>query len=93
MNRNGQEGLDAYWDAAFANVQAAYEANLLSDAQWELYQQLYEDREAENGNIFPLPDLLQVHQEGKAADDAAASEYGSGLGLPQGGGWSYPPEE
>jgi hypothetical protein len=89
MNRNGQEGLDAYWQAAYANVQAIYEVGLLSDEQWALYQRLYENREVENGNVFPLPDLFQVHQDGKAADGAAASEYGAGLELPKKGGWNY----
>jgi hypothetical protein len=93
MNRDGQEGLDGYWEVAFANVQTAYEAGLLSDAQWALYQGLYENREIENGNTFPLPDLFQVHLDGKATDDAAAGEYGSGLSLPGGGGWSYLPGE
>jgi hypothetical protein len=90
MNRQGQEGLDAYWQAAYANVAAAYEAGLLSDEQWTLYQQLYENREVENGNVFSLPDLMQDHLAGKAVDDAAAAETGAGLELPEGGGWQYP---
>ncbi len=89
MNRNGQEGLDAYWEAAYANVQAAYEANLLSDKQWELYQQLYENREVENGNTFPLPDLFKIHLDGKATDDKAGKTYGADLKLPSAGGWNY----
>ena len=76
MNRSGQEGLNAYWEAAYANVRTAYEAGLLSDAQWALYEELYENREVENGNVFPLPELFQVHLDGKAADGAAAGEYG-----------------
>ena len=36
MNRNGQEGLDAYWEAAYGNVQAIYEVGLLSGEQWAL---------------------------------------------------------
>ena len=93
MNRDGQEGLDAYWQAAYENVEAAYKAGLLSGDQWELYQQLYEDRERENGNTFPLPDLFQIHLDGKAADGAAAQEYGVGLDLPNRGGWNYTPGE
>ena len=89
MNRNGQEGLDAYWEAAFSNVEALYEAGLLSEAQWELYLTLYDNREVENGNTFPLPDLMQVHLDGKAADGAAAAEYGAGLDLPGYDGWEY----
>ncbi len=93
MNRDGQEGLDAYWEAAYANVEAAYEAGLLSSEQWTLYVQLYENREQENGNTYPLPDLLQVHLDGKAADSAAAAEYGAGLVLPSEDGWNYTPTE
>jgi hypothetical protein len=92
MNRDGREGLDAYWEAAYTNTEAVYEAGLLSDAQWALYRELWENREVENGNTFPLPDLLQVHLDGKAADDAAAKQYGAGLELPYGGGWRYDPD-
>jgi hypothetical protein len=93
MNRSGREGLDAYWEAAYANVRAAYEAGLLSNQQWELYQRIYENREVENGNTYPLPELFQVHLDGKAVDGAAGAEYGAGLELPQGGGWRYTPSE
>ncbi len=93
MNRNGREGLDAYWDAARANVQALHEAGLLTDDQWEQCEELYENREFENGNVFPLPDLFQVHMDGKAADARAANEYGAGLVLPRGGGWTYTPDK
>jgi hypothetical protein len=91
MNRDGQEGLDDYWEAAYANVQVAYEAGLLSADQWALYRELHENREVENGNTYPLPELFQVHLDGKAADGAAASEYGMGLDLPQEGDWRYAP--
>ena len=93
MNPNGQEGLDEYWESARPNVEAAYEVGLLSDQQWSVYQQLYENRERENGNTYPLPDLMQVHLDGRAVDNAAASQYGAGLVLPRGGGWNYEPGE
>ena len=91
MNRNGQQGLDAYWEAAYANVQTAYQAGLLSDEQWALCEELFENREVENGNVYPLPQIFQAHLDGKAADGAAAGEYGAGLVLPSAGGWNYPP--
>jgi hydroxylamine dehydrogenase len=93
MNRGDEAGLDAYWEAAYANVQTIYELGLLSAEQWALYERLYERRDIENGNVFPLPDLLQRHLDGRAADGAAAREYGAGLSLPEGGGWRYPPSE
>ncbi len=89
MNRSGQDGLDAYWKGAEANVKALYDAGLLSDEQWELAQSLYANREVENGNTFPLPDLMQVHLDGKAADGAAAKEQGSGFVLPGLDPWNY----
>jgi hypothetical protein len=35
--------------------------------------------------------LNPISNYGKAADDAAAGEYGAGLKLPKGGGWNYMP--
>jgi hypothetical protein len=89
MNRSGKDGLDKYWEDAEANVKALYDAGLLSDAQWELAQGLYANREVENGNTFPLPDLMQVHLDGKAADGAAAKEQGAGFVLPGLDPWDY----
>ncbi len=89
MNRGDTKDLDAYWEAAEANVKALYDAGLLSDEQWELAQSLYANREVENGNTFPLPDLMQVHLDGKAADGAAAKEYGAGFKLPGNDSWDY----
>jgi len=94
MNRGDQDDLDAYWEAAYSNVEAAYNANLLSAPQWDLYQTLYENREEENGNTYPLPPVLfQQHLDGKAADGAAAAEYGAGLVLPGMDGWNYEADE
>lgn len=89
MNRSGPEGLDAYWQAAYANVKVLGDAGLLSNDQLDLYDRLYENREFENGNTFPLPELIRTHMDGKAADGAAAKEHGAGLKLPRQGGWSY----
>jgi hypothetical protein len=93
MNRDGQEGLDAYWTAAEENVRALYDAGLLSDEQWTLCEELYANREFENGNVFELPDLFETHMKGKAADGAAAKEQGAGFKLPHTGGWNYEPGE
>jgi len=93
MNRDGPEGLNAYWTAAEENVRALYDAGLLSDEQWTLCEELYANREFENGNVFELPDLFEIHMKGKAADGAAAKEQGAGLKLPHTGGWNYEPGE
>ena len=89
MNRSGPEGLDAYWQTAYANVKVLGDAGLLSNDQLDLYERLYENREFENGNTFPLPELIRTHMDGKAADGAAAKKHGAGLKLPRQGGWSY----
>jgi len=91
MNRKGREGLDAYWEMVKANVKAAYEANLLSEDQWALWQKLYENREAESGNIYPLPAFHKQHLDLKKADDEAAKKYGVELKLPGFDPWEYKP--
>ena len=93
MNRDGQEGLNAYWAAAYANARALYDAGLLSLDQWVLYELLYENREVESGSVYPLPDLFSVHLAGKAVDDAAGKKYGTGLKLPGRAGWDYTPDK
>ncbi len=89
MNRNGQEGLDAYWQGIRANVEELYNQGLLADDQWELWQGLYENLDEELGNTYPLPDLHQQHLDGKGTDGAAAGEYGAGLELPGFDSWDY----
>lgn len=87
MNRD--DLLDDYWDRAFSNVEAAYKANLLSDKQWALIQELYQNREIENGNVFELPPDYEIHKAGKAADDAAVKPQVLELNLPGAPGWQY----
>ncbi|UCE18675.1 MAG: cytochrome C [Gemmatimonadota bacterium] len=49
-----------YWETIYSNVKAAHENDLLTEKQWDLYTKLYENREAEIGRQFDLPEL---HQE------------------------------
>ena len=84
-----REGWEDYWDIAYSNVKAAYEHGLLSDEQWELVEALYADIDRENGQIFDLPDLYDVHKAGKATDGEAATEQVLELELPGRTGWEY----
>jgi hypothetical protein len=84
-----REGWEDYWDAALSNVEAAYEHGLLSEEQWELVEALYADLDRENGQTFDLPAAYEVHQAGKAADDAAVQEQVGSLELPGRYGWVY----
>jgi hypothetical protein len=81
--------LDDYWDRAFSNVEAAYNQGLLSDKQWELVQELYDNREVENGNVFDLPPDFDVHVAGLAADAEATQSQVIELELPGAPGWQY----
>ena len=53
-------GMDKYWKTVYENVKRAYEAGLLTDDQWDLYNELYENRETEIGRNYPLP---EIHDE------------------------------
>jgi hypothetical protein len=81
--------LDDYWDRAFSNVEAAYNQGVLSDKQWELVQELYDNREVENGNVFDLPPDFDVHVAGLAADAEATKSQVIELELPGAPGWQY----
>ena len=84
-----REGWEDYWDLAKSNVEAAYKHGLLSDEQWEMTEALYADIDRENGQIYALPDLYDVHKAGKAADGAAVKTQVLELELPSKTGWEY----
>jgi hypothetical protein len=86
MNR---DVMPDYWDRVFANVEALYNQGVLSDDQWTLYQELWDNRDVENGQVYPLPPDVQVHLDGLAADNEAATEQVVELELPFGGAWEW----
>jgi len=55
MNR-----LPNYWERVYKNVEAAYQKGLLTDDQWTLYNEIYNNREKELGLIYDLP---PIHEE------------------------------
>jgi hypothetical protein len=85
--------MEDYWDRAFANVQALYQQGVLSDDQWALYEALWDARDVENGQVFPLPPDLQVHTQGLAADNEATTQQVVELELPYGGAWEWATSE
>ena len=89
MNRGDEATLDDYWERAYANVEAVYNAGLLSDKQWELVQEMYENREYESGEMFELPEDYQIHAAGLKLDKAATQEQVIDLELPGAPGWVY----
>jgi hydroxylamine dehydrogenase len=90
MNRDVMED---YWDRVYANVQALYQQGVLSDDQWALYEALWDARDVENGQVFPLPPDLQVHTQGLAADNEATTQQVVELELPYGGAWEWATSE
>ena len=50
---------------------------------------LYADIDRENGQIYALPDLYDVHKAGKASDGAAVTDQVLELELPGRTGWEY----
>ncbi len=49
-----------YWEIVYQNVKAAYEKGLLTDKQWAMYEEIYQNKDKEIGRIYPLPEL---HEE------------------------------
>ena len=86
MNR---DVMPDYWDRAFANVEALHEQGVLSGDQWALYEELWENRDEENGQTSPLPPDLLVHLDGLAADAEATTKQVVELELPHGGAWEW----
>ncbi len=86
MNR---DVLPDYWERVRANVEAAWRNGLLSDEQWELWQELYANLDRENGQIFPLPPDVQVHKDGGKVDDTAVQTQVTEFKLPFGGVWEW----
>lgn len=86
MNRDGTED---YWQRAYANVEAAWKNNLLSDEQWVLWQSLYEDMDRQNGQIYALPPDIKTHKEGDSVDATATQSQVAEFKLPFGGFWNW----
>ncbi len=89
MNRGDDAWLDEYWDRAFANVEAVYDAGLLSDKQWDMVQQMYENRDFEAGVGYELPEDFTVHTTFLKADKDAVEEQVNELELPGKAYWQF----
>jgi hypothetical protein len=57
-----------YWETIYANVKAASEKGVLTQKQWELYNDLYTNREVETGRQFELPELHEDFMENLKID-------------------------
>ncbi|MBI5649365.1 MAG: hypothetical protein HZC40_02790 [Chloroflexi bacterium] len=85
MNR---DGYGDYWDKAKANTEAAYKNNLLSAKQWELWMKMYNNRDKELGNAYPLSPEMQKAIDGEKKDGAAATNQAIEFKLPMGSVWA-----
>ncbi len=86
MNR---DVMPDYWDRVYANVKALYDQGVLSTKQWNLFVELWENRDVENGLVYPLPPDYFTHKEGLARDKMAVQEQVKELKLPFGGAWEW----
>jgi len=71
MTHRGNMVLDRipnYWETVYSNVKTAYDNGLLTEGQWELYSELYENRETETGRQYELPELHDELMENLAID-------------------------
>jgi hypothetical protein len=86
MNR---DEMPDYWERARGNAEAVYKHGLLTDDQWELWQELYANLDEENGQVYDLPPDFYVHTAGLAADSEAVNRQVLELELPGTGGWEW----
>jgi hypothetical protein len=86
MNR---DEMPDYWDRVQSNVAAVYDHGLLTDDQWELWQELYANIDRENGQIFALPPDFDLHTAGLAIDSQAVTDQVLELELPGQPGWVW----
>ncbi len=49
-----------YWETVYENVKRAYEKGLLTDDEWNLYNEIYKNKDRELGRDVPLP---PIHEE------------------------------
>ena len=85
MNRDGNAD---YWDKAKANVEAAYKNNLISAKQWELWMKMYNNRDKELGNAYPLSPEVPKAIDGEKKDNASTINQAIEFKLPAGSVWS-----
>jgi len=60
--------IPGYWETVYSNVKAAYDNGLFTEKQWELYNNLYENREIETGRQYELPELHDELMENLTID-------------------------
>jgi hypothetical protein len=85
MNRDGNAD---YWDKAKGNMEAAYKNNLISAKQWELWMKMYNNRDKELGNAYPLSPEIQKAMDGEKRDNASTTNQAIEFKLPFGSIWA-----
>lgn len=71
-----------YWERIHQNVQAAYEANLLSESQWQYWQARYENRDHYLGTKYEADSLYNVYRRRDSLDTRAFTQQAVELKLP-----------
>jgi len=75
-----------YWDRVKSNVEAAWKHGLLTDAQWDLWMERYDNRDYYLGLQFKddpkVNELWEMYKERNRIDTEAFNEQAIGLKLP-----------
>ena len=71
-----------YWEKAKDNVEAAYKQGLLTEEQWKMWLERYENKDYYLGNIYDEHPILKRDKDLKAKDDQAFKEQAVELELP-----------
>jgi len=60
--------IPGYWEKIRENVRTAYEKGVLTEEQWRLWEELYENRDEEIGRVYDLPPIHEEYMENLRMD-------------------------
>ncbi len=80
--------IEDYWKMVYENVKYAYEKGLLTKKQWELYQELYNNRDKELGTIYELPPIYTEYLNALKKDSELHKQIATEFKLPQESEWA-----
>lgn len=80
-----------YWERIYKNVEAAHQAGLLSDKQWQLWLKRYNDIEHYNGTKYTKDNdsVYQFYLDRNSVDTEAFKKQAVDLNLPGKPFWKY----
>lgn len=71
-----------YWERIYQNVETAYKQNLLTEQQWDLWKERYENRDHYLGTKYNVDSTMNFYKQRNAIDTEAFTKQAVELDLP-----------